>query len=166
MEPLAGPEHQAEMLDELGLAVREGATVAAGGGRPAEARLGRGCFVEPSILTGVEPGMSIWRNEVFCPVLVVREVDGFDEAVEATNGSRFGLPAALFTKSLRQAHCIADVADVAGVGRAAVSPPTSGWDVQLPVGGFGNSGSAFKEQGLDALRFSTRTTTVAVAYGV
>lgn len=47
----------------------------------------------------------------------------------------------------------------------AVNLPTSGWDVHMPFGGFRESGSAFKEQGLDALRFSTRTKTIAVRYG-
>lgn len=42
---------------------------------------------------------------------------------------------------------------------------TSGWDVHMSFGGFCESGSAFKEQGLDALRFYTRTKTVAVRYG-
>jgi acyl-CoA reductase-like NAD-dependent aldehyde dehydrogenase len=39
-----------------------------------------------------------------------------------------------------------------------------GWDVHMPFGGFRDSGSAFKEQGLDALRFYTQTKTVAVHY--
>ena len=43
--------------------------------------------------------------------------------------------------------------------------PTSGRDVPTSFGGFGESGSPFKEQGLDALRFYTRTKTVAVHYG-
>ena len=43
--------------------------------------------------------------------------------------------------------------------------PTSGWDVHMPFGEFGESGSPFKEQGLDALRFYTRAKTVAVYNG-
>ena len=116
--------------------------------------------MEPTVLTGVDREMSIWRNEVFGPVLAVREVEGFDEAVAAANDSRYG-SAAVFTTSLRQAHRFVDLADV---GQVAVNLPTSGWDVHMPFGGFRESGSAFKEQGLDALRFYTRTKT-AVAYG-
>jgi acyl-CoA reductase-like NAD-dependent aldehyde dehydrogenase len=62
----------------------------------------------------------------------------------------------------RRAYRFADLADVVQV---AVNLPTSGWDVHMPFGGFRESGSAFKEQGLDALRFYTRTKTVAVAFG-
>jgi acyl-CoA reductase-like NAD-dependent aldehyde dehydrogenase len=156
------PEHQRDVLADLELALREGAVAAAGGGRPGEQRLAHGCFVEPSVLTGVEPGVSVWRDEVFPPVLAVWEVDGFEEAVAATNDSRYGLSAAIFTRSLESAHRFAELADT---GQVAVNLPTSGWDVHMPFGGFRESGSAFKEQGLDALRFYTRTKTVAVHYG-
>ncbi|HXH95971.1 MAG TPA: aldehyde dehydrogenase family protein, partial [Gaiellaceae bacterium] len=117
----------------------------------------------PSVLDGVSRSMSIWKEEVFGPVLAVHEVDGFDDAVAATNDSRYGLSAALFTQSLELAHRFADRADV---GQVAVNLPTSGWDVHMPFGGFRDSGSAFKEQGVDALRFYTRTKTVAIRFRV
>lgn len=161
MGPTVSPEHQQEVLGHLDAALREGAVAAAGGARPAEERLEHGCFVEASVLTGVEPGMTIWREEVFGPVLAVREVDGFDEAVAAANDSRYGLSAAIFTRSLEAAHRFADLADT---GQVAVNLPTSGWDVHMPFGGFRESGSAFKEQGVDALRFYTRTKTVAIHF--
>jgi acyl-CoA reductase-like NAD-dependent aldehyde dehydrogenase len=162
MGPTVSPEHQREVLQHLERAAREGATARAGGGRPAEERLAHGCFVEPSILDDVSREMSIWRDEVFGPVLAVHGVDGFDEAVEAANDSRYGLSAAIFTKSLEHAHRFADLAEV---GQVAVNLPTSGWDVHMPFGGFRDSGSAFKEQGVDALRFYTRTKTVAIHFG-
>jgi aldehyde dehydrogenase (NAD+) len=37
--------------------------------------------------------------------------------------------------------------------------------VHLPFGGFGDSGSPFKEQGAEALRFYTRVKTVAIRFG-
>ena len=49
-------------------------------------------------------------------------------------------------------------------GQVAVNLPTSGWDVHLPFGGFRESGSAFKEQGAQALQFYTRTKTVAIKH--
>ena len=162
MGPAVSPEHQSDILAHLDLAVREGAVAVAGGGRPSDDRLASGCFVEASVLDGIEPTMAIWREEVFGPVLVVRVVDGFDEAVTATNDSRYGLSAAVFTRSLESAHRFADLADT---GQVAVNLPTSGWDVHMPFGGFRESGSAFKEQGVDALRFYTRTKTVAIRYG-
>jgi aldehyde dehydrogenase (NAD+) len=52
------------------------------------------------------------------------------------------------------------------VGQVSVNLPTSGWDVHMPFGGFKDSGSAFKEQGLAGLQFYTRLKTAAVHFGV
>jgi alpha-ketoglutaric semialdehyde dehydrogenase len=160
--PTVSPEHQEDVLSSLGRALHEGAAPAVGGGRPTEDRLANGCFVQPSILTGVRPDMAIRREEVFGPVLAVHEVDGFDEAVAAVNDSRCVLSASIFTRSLERAHRFTDLVEV---GQVAVNLPTSGWDIHMPFGGFRDSGSAFKEQGVDALRFYTRTKTVAVRCG-
>ncbi|HVN61709.1 MAG TPA: aldehyde dehydrogenase family protein [Gaiellaceae bacterium] len=159
--PLVSPGHQEDVLGHLEQALDEGATVVVGGGRPDDERLAHGCFVEPSVLSDISRSMAIWREEVFGPVLAVHEVGDFDEAVAATNDSRYGLSAAIFTRDLGYAHRFADLAEV---GQVAVNLPTSGWDVHMPFGGFRDSGSAFKEQGVDALRFYTRTKTVAIRF--
>ena len=52
--------------------------------------------------------------------------------------------------------------DEVDTGQVSVNQPTSGWDIHQPFGGFKESGSPFKEQGLEALRFYTRVKTVAV----
>ena len=52
--------------------------------------------------------------------------------------------------------------DEVDTGQVSVNQPTCGWDVHQPFGGFKESGSPFKEQGLEALRFYTRVKTVAV----
>ena len=67
----------------------------------------------------------------------------------------------MFTRSLESALRVADLADV---GQIRVNLATSGWDVHMPFGGFREPGSAFKEQGLDDLRFYTRTKTVAIGF--
>jgi acyl-CoA reductase-like NAD-dependent aldehyde dehydrogenase len=162
MGPVVSAEHRADVLGDIERALSDGARAVAGAGLPGDPRLEHGCFVEPTVLTEVRPEAAIWRDEVFGPVLAVREVDGFDEAVAAANDSRYGLSAAVFTRSLESALRFADLADVGQVG---VNLPTSGWDVHMPFGGFRASGSPFKEQGLDALRFYTRTKTVAIGFG-
>jgi alpha-ketoglutaric semialdehyde dehydrogenase len=50
----------------------------------------------------------------------------------------------------------------ADTGQGSVNLPTSGWDVHQPFGGFLDSGSAFKEQGLESLPLYARVKTVAV----
>jgi alpha-ketoglutaric semialdehyde dehydrogenase len=157
--PVVSRTHQAEVISHLERARREGATILAGGGAPADPALANGCYVEPTVITGVTQQMSIWRDEVFGPAIAIVEVDGLHEAVDAANDSLYGLSAAVFTNDLGSASYFAQYVDT---GQVSVNLPTSGWDVHHPFGGFLDSGSAFKEQGLEGLRFYTRVKTVAV----
>jgi len=118
-----------------------------------------GCYVPPTVLTHVDPGMEIWTDEVFGPVVALVAFDTLEEAVDLVNASRFGLAAAIYTSGLDAAHAFAARADV---GQVAVNLPTSGWDVHMPFGGFKTSGSEHKEQGLEGLDFYRRTKTVAM----
>jgi aldehyde dehydrogenase (NAD+) len=162
MGPLVSARRQQEVLGHIATAVKQGATVAFGGGVPSGSGYEHGCYVEPTVLTDVQPEMAIWREEVFGPVVAVRVVDGLDAAIDAVNDSVYGLAAGLYTTSLRSAHAFADRVQA---GQVSVNLPTPGWDVHLPFGGFGDSGSAFKEQGGEALRFYTRSKTVAIRHG-
>ncbi|WP_344490230.1 aldehyde dehydrogenase family protein [Glycomyces endophyticus] len=158
--PLVSPAQRDSVLADIALAVEQGAAVLLGGDVPAAHP--HGCFVNPTILTGVTPGMDVWRHEVFGPVVVLRAVADLDEAIDAVNDSDFGLAAAVFTRDLAAAHRFADEVEC---GQVAVNTTTSGWDVHQPFGGFRDSGSPFKEQGAEAVRFYTRVKTVAVRHG-
>lgn len=50
-------------------------------------------------------------------------------------------------------------------GAVAVNLPTAGWDVQVPFGGFKDSGSPFKEHAADAVAFFSRTKAIAINPG-
>lgn len=163
MGPLVSRRHQADVLGHIERARASGARVELGGNTPSEGELSHGCFVQPTIITNVSSTTPIWQDEVFGPVLAVCEAHSYTEAIEAVNDSCYGLSAALFTSSLRSAHHFLSAADV---GQVAINLPTSGWDVHQPFGGFKQSGSSFKEQGLDATRFYTRTKMVAVRFDV
>lgn len=158
MGPLVSPGHRESVLGFVRTAVEQGATLAAGGTVPD----GYGCYLTPTVLTDVTPDMDIWRQEVFGPVIVVAPVDELDDAIAAVNDSDFGLAAAVFTDSLTAALRFTDEVDC---GQVAVNTTTSGWDVHHPFGGFRQSGSAFKEQGEEAVRFYTRVKTFAIHYG-
>jgi alpha-ketoglutaric semialdehyde dehydrogenase len=158
--PLSTPGHRDGVLSRIERARSEGARVLAGGGKPAGEALRYGCYLEPTLVS-VQPGRSLWRDEVFGPVLSLTTASGFDEAVRLTNDSRYGLSAAVFTSDLRRAH---EFIDRAETGQVAVNLPTSGWDVHHPFGGFRESGSPFKEQGAAGLRFYARIKTAAVRY--
>jgi alpha-ketoglutaric semialdehyde dehydrogenase len=161
MGPVVSRRHQAEVLSHIERARGSGATIHCGGAAPDGDEYAHGCFVQPTIVTDVGTQTPIWREEVFGPVVAVVAVDGFDAAVSAVNDSAYGLSAAVFTSNLRSAHRFLAAADA---GQVAVNLPTSGWDVHQPFGGFKESGSAFKEQGLEGLKFYTRTKMTAIRF--
>jgi aldehyde dehydrogenase (NAD+) len=160
--PLSGPRQRDGVLADLDRAVREGARVLTGGGADTDGGRAHGCWVRPTVLGDVTPEMAVWRDEVFGPVLAVRAVDDFAAAVTEVNDSAYGLAAAVFTRDIGAAHRFVDEAEC---GQIAVNHPTPGWDVHLPFGGFHDSGTGYKEQGEEVLRFSTRVKTVAIHFG-
>ncbi len=159
MGPVVNMAQREEILAHVAHARDDGARLVYGGSAPTGERTAKGCFVQPTILAGVERSMRIWRDEVFGPVLAIHVVDTLDQAIAAANDTAYGLSAAIFTTSLASADRFLDASDT---GQVAVNLPTSGWDVHQPFGGFRDSGSPFKEQGLEGLRFYTRTKTCAV----
>jgi len=160
MGPLSYAAHRDGVLEHIERARKEGAEVIVGGGRPALDVLSYGCYVEPT-LVNVTPAQSLWRDEVFGPVLAITTAADFDDAVRLANDTAFGLAAAVFTGSLTSATRFLEEAEA---GQVAVNLPTAGWDVHHPFGGFHASGSPFKEQGAPGLRFYTRIKTTAVRY--
>ena len=160
MGPLSYTAHRDGVLGHIQRARAEGALVVAGGGRPAAAALAHGCYVEPTLIR-VTPEQSLWRDEVFGPVLAITTAAGFPDAVRLANDTVYGLAAAVFTTSLTSAS---EFIDLAEAGQVAVNLPTAGWDVHHPFGGFRDSGSPFKEQGSPGLRFYTRIKTAAVRF--
>ena len=160
MGPLSYAAHRDGVLEHIERARQEGASVLAGGGRPSGEALAYGCYVEPTLIS-VSPEQSLWRDEVFGPVLAVTTAQTFDDAVRLANDTVYGLSAAVFTTSLTAANTFIERSEA---GQVAVNLPTAGWDVHHPFGGFRESGSAFKEQGAPGLRFYTRLKTAAVRF--
>ncbi len=158
-----GPVVDSSQLETVIRAVevgrREGAVVQHGGERLRGDGYDRGYFVAPTILTQVSPQMQVAQEEIFGPVVAVMSAADVDEAVRIVNGTRYGLSAAVVTRSLAAAHAFARGVET---GCVAVNLPTVGWDVHVPFGGFKDSGSPFKEHGIEGLQFYTRVKSVAM----
>lgn len=154
--PVVSVGAQQDIRSRVEAAIAEGAEVVARA--PMPERTQTGSFVEP-VLLNTTPANSIWREEVFGPVLGMLEVATLDEAIALVNDSPYGLSSAVFTQSLSSAQRFIDGVDT---GQVSVNQPTSGWDLHQGFGGFKESGSPFKEQGLEGLRFYQRIKTAAI----
>jgi malonate-semialdehyde dehydrogenase (acetylating)/methylmalonate-semialdehyde dehydrogenase len=95
MGPLVTQEHRARVASYVERAEGEGATLLVDGrdGIPDE-----GFFLKPSLIDGVQPGMSVYDDEIFGPVLGVTRVATYDEAVGLVNENPYGNGTALFTR--------------------------------------------------------------------
>jgi acyl-CoA reductase-like NAD-dependent aldehyde dehydrogenase len=154
MGPVATEPQYRKVLSFLESATSEGATVAAGG--HADEALG-GFFVQPTVLTGVKPTMTVACEEVFGPVLSVIPFDTEDEAVALANDSRYGLAGAVWTKDIHRGHRVAHAMRTGTVWINAYR--VVGPDV--PFGGYGLSGLG-RENGVGAVREYTQTKAIWV----
>jgi aldehyde dehydrogenase (NAD+) len=113
----------------------EGATLVAGGlGRPDG--LDKGYFVKPTVLANVTNQMTVAREEIFGPVLVIIEYDTLDDAVAIANDTPYGLAAYVQGTDTDTLH---SVANRLRAGQVILnSAPT---DMMAPFGGFKQSGN-------------------------
>ena len=86
---------------QLKAAIGGGATVEAGG---SVITIGKGHFVEPTLLTNVKQNMEVMQEENFAPVLPVLKVNSLEEAIGFVNDSPYGLTSAIFTKDISKAR--------------------------------------------------------------
>ena len=132
-----------------------------GGRRLTGGAFDRGCFLEPTVFTGVTPGMRIAREEIFGPVLSVIEVADFEEAVAVANDVEFGLASSIYTSDLRRAFTFIERTEV---GLAHVNLMTALKEPQLSFGGIKKSGFGVPEAGRTGLEFFTEHKVVYVKY--
>jgi malonate-semialdehyde dehydrogenase (acetylating)/methylmalonate-semialdehyde dehydrogenase len=99
MGPLITGEHRDRVQSYLARAADEGAAVVVDGSPPvADGALGDGFFVGCSLIDNVEPGMSVYDDEIFGPVLSVVRVPSFDDALALVNANPYGNGVALFSR--------------------------------------------------------------------
>lgn len=154
--PLSSEQGRADLEELVDDAVRQGAHVLCGGGRPGGLgpELERGWFYAPTVLTGITPAMRIHREETFGPVATLYRVEGLDEAVALANDSPFGLSSNVWTRDADEARrCVSDL-QAGGVffnGMTASHPA-------LPFGGVKRSGYGRELAGHGIREFCNATT--------
>jgi gamma-glutamyl-gamma-aminobutyraldehyde dehydrogenase len=96
-----------------------------------------GCYMAPTIVTGVSRDATLFQQEVFGPVLAVTKFETEEEALRLANATDFGLAAGVWTADLSRAHRM-----VGGIRAGVVHVNTyGGADNTVPLGGVGQSGN-------------------------
>ncbi|MDC7696628.1 CoA-acylating methylmalonate-semialdehyde dehydrogenase [Vogesella indigofera] len=138
--------------------VEQGATLELDGRSVSVAGFEHGNFVGPTIFSGVKPGMAIYDQEIFGPVLCLMAADSLDEAIDIINANPNGNGTAIFTQSGAAARHFQEEIDVGQVG---INVP-----IPVPVPLFSFTGSRASKlgdlgpYGKQVVLFYTQTKTV------
>ena len=137
-------------LDYIEIAKSEGAELVMGGERLSLQT--EGFFMSPALFINTNNQMQINREEVFGPIACVIKVDNYEQALEVSNDSDFGLTSGIITESLKYASHFKRNSKS---GCVMVNLPTAGTDYHVPFGGRKASSYGPREQGQYARDFYT-----------
>ena len=132
MGPLINEGAANDVLGFIDDAVAKGANVVAGGGR---SELGS-CFIEPTILTNVDTGMRVFREEIFGPVAPLFKFRTEEEAIAIANDTEFGLACYFYSRDIGRIWRVAEGLDygIVGINEGIIS------NAMAPFGGVKESG--------------------------
>jgi aldehyde dehydrogenase (NAD+) len=153
MGPVINAAQRERILGYYEVARRDGTVVL--GGKPSS-RFDRGYYVEPTLITGIDPKSPVVREEIFGPALVVLPFDDDDDAVRIADSTVYGLSSAVCSADPERAMAIARRfrAGTVGVNGAM-------WfDVESPFGGYKQSGLG-REWGAEGLEDFLEVKTIA-----
>lgn len=146
--PMINAKGREKVENHVNEAVEKGAKLVSGGGRRGE----KGFYYEPTVLFGVEPGMTVMSEETFGPVLPIVEVNSLDEAIEQANSVPFGLGANVYTRDFdKMLRCMRELR----AGTVWINDPLTDNDA-APFGGQKGSGIGRElgREGLEAFQES------------
>lgn len=157
--PVIREENKQRTLSYIEKGLEEGATLLTDG---RERMSEDGYFIGPTIFEGVTPEMTIWKDEIFAPVLSVIRVKNLKEAIEIANKSEFANGACLFTGNAHAVRYFRENIDAGmlGINLGVPAPmaffPFSGWKSSF----YGT----LHANGKDSVDFYTRKKVVTARY--
>lgn len=132
--PLVSQDQLEKVVQAIAEGQKEGARLVFGGTRPVH--LDKGYYLTPAICADVPEQSSLWREEIFGPVVCLRAFDSEAEAIRLANDSPFGLAAAVMSRDIPRCERVARRFR-AGIVWVNCSQPTF---VEAPWGGYKQSG--------------------------
>ena len=131
--PIVNERQAANVQRIVAETIAKGAKLVTGGSR-------NGLFFEPTVITGVTPGMAAFDEERFGPVAVITAFRNDEEAIALANATDYCLVAAVVSANLARAQRIADGLHA---GAVHINDQTVVHGVYGPIGGLGSSGNGF-----------------------
>nr|WP_298717083.1 aldehyde dehydrogenase family protein [uncultured Steroidobacter sp.] len=145
MGPVANRNQFEKIQRLLQTGIDEGATVVAGGpGRPDG--IDKGYFIKPTVFANVTNDMTIAREEIFGPVLVMIPYETEDEAVRIANDTVYGLSGYVYSGDIEHARKVAR-----RLRTGMVHLNGAATDMNAPFGGYKQSGNG-REWGKEGLK--------------
>ena len=160
MGPLVTGQHRDKVAGYVEAGLKEGARLVVDGRTTSLPR--DGFFLGTSLFDQVKPGMTIYKDEIFGPVLSVLRVDTLDQAIELVNRNPYANGTAIFTESGGAARRFENEVQVGMVG---INVP-----IPVPVAYFSFGGwksSLFGDlhvHGVESVKFYTRTKVVTTRW--
>ena len=132
--PLVSKRQQESVSRYISTGIDEGATLVAGGeGMPDD--LDSGFYVRPTVFADVTPEMTVFREEIFGPVLCITTYSNVEEAIELANDSEYGLSGGVWSGDESRAM---KVARKLRTGQVSING--GAFNVTAPFGGYKKSG--------------------------
>src|SRR3990172_3629092 len=162
MGPLVSGPHRDKVRSYVDAGVKEGARLVLDGRGKKVAGCEDGYFLGATLFDQVKPEMSIYRDEIFGPVLVVLRARTLEEAIAIVNANPYGNGTAIFTASGGAARRFEDEVQVGMVGiNVAIPVPVAfysfgGWKNSL----FGD----LHVHGTEGIKFYTRTKAITTRW--
>ena len=162
MGPVITAAHRERIRSLVAAGLKEGARAVLDGRSLRVPEAEDGFFLGPTLLDGVTPAMTVYREEIFGPVLIVLRAGSLDEALAVVNANPYGNGTAIFTRSGAAAQRFEHEVQVGMVGvNVAIPVPMAffsfgGWKQSL----FGD----LHVHGAEGVKFYTRTKAVTTRW--
>jgi acyl-CoA reductase-like NAD-dependent aldehyde dehydrogenase len=131
--PLVRNDSRDVIARQISESIAKGAKVLVGGDAP----ISKGFFFNPTVITSVQPDMTISREEVFGPVAPIISVKNSTQAIKIANDTEFGLGSSIWSEKFATKNNLAkDInAGMVFINSMVISDP------RVPFGGIKNSGT-------------------------